>query len=147
MTPSEGLQVPDYEPAAQGSMDGLGGGGGKAPGGGVPMAARLNPLLTNKVVIGAAAFIVVLIIAYAAWPSSTAAAAAAGFTAADAAADAAAAAAKYGFTVSPGRFVVGPSAVSFTEAKTYCEHTYPGGGLASIHSYAEQRQAASACTH
>ena len=49
------------------------------------------------------------------------------------------------WAVAPGRFAVGPAAMSWDEAKTYYETTYPGGGMASVHSFAEQRQAASAC--
>ena len=50
-----------------------------------------------------------------------------------------------GFVTGRDRFVTGPTPVSWPEAKAYCEKTYPNGGMASIHSYAEQRSAASAC--
>ena len=57
-----------------------------------------------------------------------------------------------GFAVAPGgrsqphgRFVAVNTALHWDEARAYCERTFPGGTLASIHSKEEQKDADDAC--
>lgn len=137
------LTIPDYAPEPAGAMEGMGNtpaAGSSGGAGDIMMKVKGDPVMMKKVAAGAGVALLVIVLIFVS--------ASGGGDSANGSNDAAAwAPGRFTFVVSPGRFVAGPSAISWTEAKTYCETTYPGGGLASVHSFNEQRQAASACAH
>ena len=139
--PASDLTIPDYAPTGGGGgvMEGMGSSAAASSGGGdLMMKVRGDPAMMKK--IGAAVGAVVLVVIIYVIATSGGA---------DpnnlTAAEQEALNRRFTFAVAPGRFRVGVEAMSWDEAKTYCEKTYPGGGMASVHSFAEQRQAASGC--